>query len=168
MPDAHALFVFDTAVLSNFALAGRIALLRQRYAKHGAVSCEVLAEIAAGIAAGHERLRSVFSLVDDRSFRMLSLSEAERNVYVRLRRNLGSGEASCLALAGTRHAIVVTDDRMARGVCDELGLRYTGTVGILVASCREKMLSPEEADGVLAAMIDAGFFSPVNRITGVL
>ncbi len=53
-------------------------------------------------------------------------------------------------------------------MCDGLGLKYTGTVGILVAACREKALAPEEADGVLAAMIDAGFFSPVNRISDIL
>ena len=78
------LFVFDTVVLSNFALSKELDILRTRYGGRGCVTSEVLDEIISGIVAG----------------------------FSELRKSLGQGEASCIAWAKTNQATVATDDRL--------------------------------------------------------
>ncbi len=78
---------------------------------------------------------------------------------------LGRGEASCIASARKRDWIVATDDRAARKQCLALNVAVTGTIGILKASVRDNSLSSEQADKTLAAMVKAGFYSPVKSIT---
>ena len=46
---------------------------------------------------------------------------------------LGAGESSTMALARQQRAAVLIDDRLARRVANELGLRVVGTLGVLVA-----------------------------------
>ena len=143
-------------------------LLRKRYTGRGALTTAVLDEIAAGAAHGYPELRHVEQLVLGGGFRELSLSSGERLVYAGLLRNLGSGEASCVTAAQAHDGIVVTDDRTSRSVCADMQLSVTGTIGILVAICREHVITPEEADGILEAMIAKGFYSPVGRISDIL
>lgn len=51
------------------------------------------------------------------------------------RRELGSGETAAITLAYlTKADVVVLDDLQARLVARQLGLRLTGTLGILLAS----------------------------------
>ena len=73
-----------------------------------------------------------------------------------------------MAAAQARGGTVITDDRTCRSVCADMQVRVTGTVGILVAICREQVITPEEADGILEAMIARGFYSPVSRISDIL
>jgi predicted nucleic acid-binding protein len=100
--------------------------------------------------------------------RATSLAAGEREVYRELLRILGSGEASCIACAKARGGVVVTDDKTARDCCAERGVAFTGTIGILKACALDGTLSPGAADAVLQAMIDAGYYSPVTRISGLL
>ena len=95
-----------------------------------------------------------------------SLAADERGDYRELLRILGPGEASCIACAKARGGIVVTDDKAARDCCAERGL--TGTIGILKACSLDETLSPGEADAVLQDVIDAGYYSPVTRISGLI
>ena len=92
----------------------------------------------------------------------------ESELFVDLLRVLGSGEASCVALACHRGGIVVTDDRAARSCCAEREIPVTGSIGILKALCIDRTITQEEADATLARMVDAGFFSPVRRISDLL
>ena len=43
-----------------------------------------------------------------------------------------------------------------------------GTIGILRACCIDGMLSRDEADDILGAMLDAGYYAPVQRISDLL
>ncbi len=85
-----------------------------------------------------------------------------------LLRILGSGKASCIAYARGCGAIVVTDDKTARECCIERGVKYTGTIGILKACCLDGTLSLDDADNTLAAMIDSGYYAPVQRISDLM
>ena len=81
---------------------------------------------------------------------------------------LAPGEASCLAYAKIHDAVAVTDDRTDRECCGRHGVTFTGTIGIHKACCLDGTLSPEEADITLQAMIEAGFYSPVQCISGLI
>jgi predicted nucleic acid-binding protein len=160
---------FDTVTLSNFALAGRLDLLIRRYGPRARVTPEVLDEVLEGIVVGYDALKDIEAAVEKRSLGSTgTLSAEERGIYRELLRVLAPGEASCIACAKARGGIVVTDDRTARACSRDHGVAFTGTVGILKASCLEGTLAPDEADAILQAMVDAGYFSPVRRISDLL
>jgi len=152
-------------VLSNFAFAGRLDLIIFRYKGTGIITSEVLDEIAAGVSRGYRELQDVERIVADGSLEQAVMNTEERQDYATLLKNLDSGEASCIAIAKSKSAVVVTDDMMAREICSELGVQVTGTIGILKALWKEETLSDEEADELLDRMIERGFYSPVKRIS---
>lgn len=163
-------YFFDTVTISNFALAGRLDLLAARYGRRAQITQEILDEITDGVVAGYHALAEVENMLENATFgnaEPLSLSD-ERNTYRELLRVLAPGEASCIACAKTRGGVVVTDDRTARECCAERGVKFTGTIGILKACCGDGTLAEEDADAVLQAMIDAGYHSPVKRISDLL
>jgi len=106
--------------------------------------------------------------VADGAFGHAVLSREERQAFGGLLRQLGPGEASCIACAADRGGTVATDDRAARACCAEREVACTGTIGILKACCREQLVTPEEADALLAQMVRHGFYSPIRRIRDVL
>lgn len=55
--------------------------------------------------------------------------------------NLGNGESEVIALAYGQKMRVVIDDLKARKVAEKLGLKVTGTIGILCRAQREKLLT---------------------------
>jgi predicted nucleic acid-binding protein len=55
-----------------------------------------------------------------------------------------------------------------RVTCEERDVPFTGTVGILKGCVRDGMLLADEADAVLRSMIEAGYFSPVRRISDLV
>ncbi|MEX2530793.1 MAG: hypothetical protein WD960_08470 [Gemmatimonadota bacterium] len=166
MPEDPVRFYFDTVTLSNFALAGRLDLLIERYGDRACITTEVLAEVLEGIVAGYQHLRAVEVALDEGSLGHAgALTAEERRIHAELLRTLSSGEASAVACAEARGGTVVTDDRAARGCCEERELPFTGTIGILKVCVGEGALTAKEADGILRVMIDAGYFSPVRRIS---
>lgn len=101
-------------------------------------------------------------------FKLASLSSIEHTHYVELIGHLGEGEASCIALAKQRGAVVVTEDRMARKQYQQMKLQATGTIGISKASSLAGDISLAEADEILHGMIAAGFYSPVRNISDIV
>ena len=162
--------IFDTVTLSNFALAGRVELLVTRYGQRAVITPEVLDEITDGVIAGYYRLGEIEEAVNAARLGRTAAfpSAAERQTYRELLRILAPGEASCIAHATAHGGVVVTDDRTARQCCDERGVAYTGTIGILKACCIDGTLSLDEADDMLKAMIEAGYYAPAQRISALI
>ena len=169
MPErAHAVF-FDTVTLSNFALSQSLDLLIRRYGLRAQITPEVLDEVLDGIVAGYAELREVEDAVNAGKLGSAGvLSTEERDTYRGLLRVLSPGEASCVSCARIPGGMVATDDMAARECCASLGVGFTGTIGILKASVVDGLASPQEADDILQAIIDAGYFSPVSRISSLL
>ena len=151
----RSVYLFDTVVLSNFALAGRLDLLVTRYGKAVMITLEVLDEVTDGVVAGYSALREIEDAWDTGRFsRAEALADKdERATYRELLRTLAPGEASCIACAGPCAGIVVTDDRTARQCCAGRGIPFTGTIGILIACCADGILSADDAD---ATVVDRG------------
>lgn len=169
MPEPVSHYYFDTVTLCNFGFANRLDLLIIRYGPKIQLTPPVLDEILDGIAMGYDPLQEIDQAVSAGSFGQSGvLTTQERDLFRDLLRTLSPGEASCIACAQNRGGIVVTDDKAARDLCRERDVKCTGTIGILKACCRDEMLTPQEADAVLQAMVDAGYFSPVRNISGLL
>lgn len=159
-------WVFDTVVLSNFLLSDSAYVLAQRYGKRGIVTWEVFHEIASGFRKFPE-LETIRELIRNETFILRSLSTTEHERFLELIRHLGKGEASCIALAGKRNHVVMTDDRAARTQCFRIGILFSGTIGILKASWRDGQITLEQADSILHRMINRGFYSPVRNISDI-
>jgi predicted nucleic acid-binding protein len=164
MPDKK--WIFDTVALSNFLLSESISVLEKRYRKRGIITWEVYDEITAGMQA-YPPLKDVDKLIDKKIFKLISLSRNEHKNFLELIGHLGKGEASCIACAKERAAIVVTDDRTARKQCASMKIQFTGTVGILKASMLDGQISLSQADEILLRMISAGFYSPIRSISTI-
>jgi predicted nucleic acid-binding protein len=166
MRDRAAAWVFDTVTLSNFALAGRLDLLISRYGHRAQLTSPVLDEVSEGVAAGYPALRVIEEAVAAGELGCAGpLTPDERLTYRGLLRSLSPGEASCIVCAEKRGGVVVTDDRAARSCCAEHGVKFTGTIGILKALCLDGTIAPAAADSILRSMVDAGYRSPVARVS---
>jgi predicted nucleic acid-binding protein len=160
-------WVFDTVALSNFLLSDSIFILAERYRKCGVITWQVYDEISAGIAE-YPELKQVDKLIEDKTFKLVSLSRKSYRHFLHLIGHLGKGEASCVAFAKEQAAIVVTDDRSARKQCSSMKITVTGTVGILKASVLDGHISLATAEESLRKMIEAGFYSPVRGLADIL
>lgn len=164
---AEPQFVLDTTAVSNFAAAGRMDILRERYGRRLLVTPEVLSEAERGpipnvlqrtLEEGWVELRRIYA------------DSEEYVVFVELRdRGLGLGEASSIAACstggGSGTGVFVSDDLDARNEARRRGVDVVGTYGILARHVADGALSLDEGNGVLRRMIEAGFRSHSDDLT---
>ena len=140
-------------------------MLGSLYKKRAFITVFVAAEVLPGIQAGHARLEVVPRAVRAGWLREIGLKAGEeKRLFESLSRSVGLGEASSIAAAKTRGYVFASDDRVARAEAAALGVVLTGTLGILAKAVRAGVCDLAAADGHLARMIEAGFFSPVRSI----
>ncbi|MBC7961346.1 MAG: DUF3368 domain-containing protein [Steroidobacteraceae bacterium] len=162
MPD----IIFDTMVISNFAKAAQLGLLRALYPDNACCSGFVVAEVLRGFRQGHGDLEELVQLLSNGWPRQEELATpAERQLYARISISLGDGESSCLTLAARRGYVFACDDRLARSEAVRLEIALTGTVGILIKAVRTGAIDLKKANLILKSMIAAGFYAPMTRIT---
>jgi len=162
MPDV----IFDTMVISNFAKAGQLDLLRSLYSDNACCTGFVVAEVLRGFRQGHTDLEALVQLLLDGWPRQEELiTPTERRLYASISVSLGDGESSCLALAAQRGYVFACDDRLARSEAVRLEIPLTGTVGILIKAVRIGAIDLKKANTILKRMTQAGFYAPVARIT---
>ncbi len=139
-PAAPDLVVPDTSCLIALTGIGRLDILQSLYTSL-AVPRAVLREFGDALPE--------WIVTED-------LSGAARPLANALSSTLGPGESEAIALAAQRPgALVVLDDRRARRVARDMGLRLTGTVGVLLRAKREGLVA--SVSRALAQAEDVGF-----------
>ena len=157
------MILVDNTVLSNFALAGSLQCLRLFCRGRGLTTEEVFEEFRAGATQG------LFADTDLTWLRRTRLHSApERRLFQQCAVRLGAGESSCLAVAIQRRHSLLTDDMDARKIALREGVSLSGSVGVLVAQVRREILDLAEANEVLQAMIASGYYSPVEKLDGLI
>ncbi|ACS34623.1 DUF3368 domain-containing protein, partial [Thermococcus gammatolerans] len=63
---------------------------------------------------------------------------------------------------------MLSDDYDARKKARLLGIKVSGTIGLLVLGVKRGVLTLEEGNGLLEKMIEKGFYSPVKRLEEVM
>ena len=152
------LVLLDTTILTNFALVGLTAVLRDLWGDRVATTEEVLEEYAAGVEAGklpHQ---------DWTHLKIITLSSEEQVLGRKRFPKHGRGERSCLAVAIIRGSILATDDQLARRSARSQGIELIGTIGILKTCVQSRLLSRMNAQLKLEEMIAAGYYSPVLKL----
>lgn len=161
--------IFDNCVLSNFALSKALYIVKKLYINRICSTDFVAAENMRGILKGHPGLSDIREALKEGWLKELHLETAEeKSLFEPLSVSMGLGEASCIAIAKARRFIFACDDSTARREANILGIKLTGTIGILVKAVRRKIIDREQADGILCLMIKQGFYSPVSSLSDIL
>jgi predicted nucleic acid-binding protein len=116
--------VSNTSPLLYLHQLGSIALLPALYSRV-LIPASVVDELAAGRAAGHD-VPSVAA------FPWASVVSSPTLALLALATDLGKGEAEAIAIAHERNALLILDDGLARRHAKLVGVRLTGTLGVLV------------------------------------
>jgi hypothetical protein len=126
--------IIDTSPLQYLHIARHLPLLEQLYGTL-VVPRAVAEELDVGRQQG-------FDVPDCGAFSWMQLEAVTVPELLRLVTNLGRGEAEALALALDPPAdLVLLDDAFARHVAASQGIRYTGTLGVLLHA-KERQLIP--------------------------
>jgi len=127
MPDERRVAVCDTTPLQYLHQLAMLDLLRELY-ESVLVPTAVREEVEAGRAIG-------VSLPALQSLPWVGVRAVDLSVLPPLPVALGRGEREALALAsGVAGAVLLTDDRQARRCAGLLGLRVSGTLGVLLGA----------------------------------
>jgi hypothetical protein len=155
------MFLLDT-VLSNFALVGRADLLPELLGVTAVTTTAVINEFNQGVVANRVPTTDWTWLV------ILELAPEETKLYSQLLTHINAGEASCLAIAARRNGRLVTDDRDARKIANQMQVPVSSTLGILVQLFEKEHLSLAEANYLLERMIARGYRSPLRALDSLL
>jgi len=151
--------LLDNTVLSNFALVKRTDLVLQLW-PHSSTTANAWREYQAGVALGYLPKETWTALP------LIYLNKTENKVAQQLEKVLGAGERTCIAVVKIRGGLFVTDDRTARLVALEMGVKVTGTLGILIVAVERKIIPISDANHLLAQMITYGYRSPIEKLSG--
>jgi hypothetical protein len=140
--------VSNTSPLQYLHAIHHLAVLEQLYG-HIVVPQAVMAELDTGRQAGYD-------VPDCRAYPWMIPDTVAIPAVLRLITNLGAGEAEALALALTTPTdLVLLDDALARQVAASQGIRYTGTIGILIQAKHQGLVTAVMP--LVDAMQHAGF-----------
>jgi predicted nucleic acid-binding protein len=146
--------VSDTSVLIHLARIDRFSLLHRIYSEI-IIPQEVWRET---VEEGSERPGAPETRsARDTGWIEVAAVESDTSVHRLLRRALDDGEATVLALADRKEAdLVLLDESAARRRAEGLGLRKTGTVGVILRAKREGFI--EEVRPELDALRATSFW----------
>ena len=161
--------IFDNCVLSNFAISDSLNIIKTLYADKAYITDFASAENLRGILKGYKGLIMIREAVRNGWLKEMTLKgKKEKALFESLSVSLGFGEASSIAVAKTREFVFACDDKVARREASLLGVKLTGTIGILIRAVRKNIVNSKQADEILNRMIAYGFYSPVNSIEEIL
>ena len=125
--------VSNTSPVLNLAIVGRLSLLREQF-REIMIPPAVLEELRVGEdLPGSQNVREA---IDGGWLRVKEMKD--RPLVQVLERDLDRGEAEAIALAlKVKAEWVLLDEREARKIAKDLGLKVTGILGILLRAWRE-------------------------------
>lgn len=157
--------IFDCCCILNFALTDSLFILKNLYSRSASVTNFVAAEVLRGIQQGHSELMKIQAALKEGWLQETSLSsQKEKSFFETLSVSLGLGEASSIAVAKSRGFVFASDDRAARREAGLMDVKLTGSLGILKKAVRHKLITQNEGSRILAKMIEAGFYSPIENL----
>lgn len=139
--------VTNTSPLQYLYQAGLLELLPALYGSI-VVPQSVVEELSKGREAG-------VPLPDVSALDWVEVRGAREPALLPLVTDLGQGEREALAIALESHGSVLLDDALARKHAELFGLRFTGTLGVLLRAKREGHL--EAVRPVLDRLDELGF-----------
>ena len=164
--------ISNTTVISNFASIERLELLHVLFDKLY-ITSEVFDEIQAGLLQGYTFYDNLSSLIypfSDKGWLYLTAlnTSLELQTFGNLLSKLNSGEASSLSVALHRKWLFFSDDKAARNTAKKLGVKISGTLGVMLSLVKRDYISMDEANFLLQEMVQGGYYSPVTSLDEIL
>ena len=142
--------ISDTNVLSTLAAGAAFPALCRLYGKHSlAVPPSVQVELQAGLEQGKTYLQPVLEAVLIGQIKIVLLSAEEEFLTFNFPFNLGAGEREAIALAQTRQAILLSNDKEAVRYCQQKGVRVVSLVSLLRLLWVEQVMSVDEVRALI-------------------
>ena len=163
--------VFDATpiiYLCKVGLAGKLRELRPSFRL--LTTAEVYGEVyAKGAGKSTIEATALKELFDGGLIEVESRMKRQRLVKG-LRRESGihPGEESVLSLALSKGAIAIVDDRRARQFARALGIRLSGTPGVVIELVKRRVISKGEARDALEKMVDEGWYCSAKLFSALL
>ena len=152
------MILLDNTVLSNFALVKQMSLLKEYCGDKAASTNDVSDEFKQGVK---ER---IFADTEFEWISRLDLNEKENIMFLNFCKKLGRGEASCLAIAISRGYDLLSDDMAVRKIALREGVRFSGSIGVLLELIRMDRIGIEKGNDILNGFIQCGYYSPINKL----
>ena len=152
------MILIDNTVLSNFALVKQMSLLIEYCGDKAASTNDVFDEFKQGVK---ER---IFADTEFEWISRLDLNEKENIMFLNFCKKLGRGEASCLAIAISRGYDLLSDDMAVRKIALREGVRFSGSIGVLLELIRMDRIGIEKGNEILNGFIKCGYYSPINKL----
>ncbi len=154
--------VLDNTILNNLARVGGTDLIVRLWGEEACTTVAVMKEYVAGVDRGLLP-RGAWSELS-----VIELTDEEEAICQALPPKLGEGETSCIAVAQQRDGVLVTDDLDARKTAASMDLPTTGTIGALVLSVKQGLISLDEGNRLLKLMIERDYRAPVDKLDALV
>ena len=150
-------WVFETTVLSAFALAGRLDIVRELYSGRATWTLVVHDELIQGMK--EEPLLGDAVAADwlgepQPVFDTARVENLRQRLGGRTNDERHHGEATCIALAEQTGAGILVDDRDAKHLAEVSEIPTGTTLSVLTVAVREGRVSANEASELVADLID--------------
>lgn len=156
--------ILDASTLINLAASGRFQELIRALGDRVLV-CTYVKEreclyIRTADGTGTEPLE-IQRWVDDGIIEQCELGVDEEEEFVNYAAQIDDGEAMCLAIAGSRQLVIVTDDRKGRRMAAEAGLIVISTSQIVRSWAATH--TAQEISAVISSIEDRARFRPPDN-----
>ncbi len=145
--------VSDTNILSSLAAGDALPALLHVFGRSTfCIPPSVRDELQAGLAKGRTYLEPIFRAITTQQIVVVALSSDEEHVLQGYPQRLNLGERQAIALAQTRNAVVLSNDRRALRYCQQQNIRVVNLIGILRLLWRRQVMSQNEVQTLLTKM----------------
>lgn len=145
--------ISDTNLLSSLAAGDAFPSLARLFARAKlAIPPTVQEELQAGLDRGNAYLQPVIQAILTRQIEVIPLSAEEELLTFNYPSNLDEGEREAIALAQTRKATLLSNDRDAIRYCKQRGVRALSLVNILRLFWVEQVMSQNEVRELIGRM----------------
>lgn len=147
------IIVSDTNILSSLAAGDALPALLHLFKRSTfCIPPSVRDELQAGLAKGRTYLEPLFGAIAAQQIVVVALSSDEEHALQGYPQRLNLGERQAIALAQTRNAVVLSNDRRALRYCHQQNIRVVNLIGILRLLWQRQGMSQNEVQTVLAKM----------------
>ena len=145
--------ISDTNVLSSLAAGDSFPVLLRLFARSKlAIPPCVQRELQAGLEQGNIYLQPIIQAVLTQKIEVVPLSAEAEQLAFGYPARLDEGEREAIALAQTRKAILLSNDRAAIRYCQQHGIRVIGLVTILRLLWTENVMLQDDVRGLIEKM----------------
>jgi predicted nucleic acid-binding protein len=145
--------ISDTNILSSLAAAETVALLFQLFPKAQIlIPPAVEQELQAGLQRKQAHLASVFQALTAGHLSVQPLSAKESALAQSLPRKLNTGECEAIALAQSRQAPLLSNDKRAIRYCQQNGIEALDLATLLNLLWVRRIVSKKEVEAMLQKM----------------